>query len=394
MNCRFSSIQKKANFPSQASQKDLDSEKFFVKKIKQESITEDQKTNISTSPVSLETKTQEQSLIDQPSLPQIELGLVCIVNELRTRKQKDGGSVFCSRNTKRENANAEKLQNLALQNCKDLLTILKWNESKGIRVFRISSELFPRYTDPQAEKYDVTECYKILKDVGKFCRKHGHRVLMHPDQFNQVASKSLEVFNNTCETLKMHADILDAIGLDEKESVMIIHGGGTFNDKKNTIKVWKERFRQLPENVQRRIALENDERQYNVKDILEMCEDLETPMIYDVFHDECHQKLKQIENNKKLTFETATFVPNESLFPRIIKTWKGHMPIMHISNQGSGRIGHHSDYISHFHPILQQFYTKFGCKISLEVEAKLKEEAIFELKDDILLQHLFTSKKL
>ena len=32
---------------------------------------------------------------------------------------------------------------LALANCRDLLTILKWNEAHGFKFFRLSSELFP-----------------------------------------------------------------------------------------------------------------------------------------------------------------------------------------------------------------------------------------------------------
>ena len=32
---------------------------------------------------------------------------------------------------------------LALQNCKDLLTVLKWNHANGIHFFRLSSDLFP-----------------------------------------------------------------------------------------------------------------------------------------------------------------------------------------------------------------------------------------------------------
>ena len=32
---------------------------------------------------------------------------------------------------------------LALENCKDLIKILRWNETHGIRFFRLSSELFP-----------------------------------------------------------------------------------------------------------------------------------------------------------------------------------------------------------------------------------------------------------
>jgi UV DNA damage endonuclease len=32
---------------------------------------------------------------------------------------------------------------LALQNCKDLLKILKWNEENGINFYRMSSNIFP-----------------------------------------------------------------------------------------------------------------------------------------------------------------------------------------------------------------------------------------------------------
>ena len=32
---------------------------------------------------------------------------------------------------------------LALANCRDLLTVLKWNQANGLNLFRLSSDLFP-----------------------------------------------------------------------------------------------------------------------------------------------------------------------------------------------------------------------------------------------------------
>ena len=48
---------------------------------------------------------------------------------------------------------------LALQNCKDLLTILKWNNDNGFNFFRLSSDLMP-----WASEYDITTLphFKIL----------------------------------------------------------------------------------------------------------------------------------------------------------------------------------------------------------------------------------------
>ena len=50
---------------------------------------------------------------------------------------------------------------------------------------------------------------------------------------------------------------------------------------------------------------------------------------------------------------------------------------MHISSQGGGRIGHHSDYIEE----IPEYVIKLETSIDLMVEAKRKEKAIKRLKE-------------
>ena len=57
-----------------------------------------------------------------------------------------------------------------------------------------------------------------------------------------------------------------------RDTVFIIHGGGAYGDKKETLKRWAKTYQNLPENIKKRIVVENDERSYNPMDLIDMCE--------------------------------------------------------------------------------------------------------------------------
>ncbi len=55
---------------------------------------------------------------------------------------------------------------LALQNCKDLIKILKWNHQNDIHFFRMSSEIFPWASEYQlSDLPDYKEICKALEAV-------------------------------------------------------------------------------------------------------------------------------------------------------------------------------------------------------------------------------------
>ena len=49
----------------------------------------------------------------------------------------------------------DKLKEKIIQNLKDLLVMIDWNEENGIKVFRLNSELFPHKSNPKVESYDL-----------------------------------------------------------------------------------------------------------------------------------------------------------------------------------------------------------------------------------------------
>jgi UV DNA damage endonuclease len=65
----------------------------------------------------------------------------------------------------------------------------------------------------------------------------------------------------------------------------------------------------------------------------------------------------------------------------ILETWwkRNIKPKFHVSEQGTGKTGHHSDFIETIPDYLLEIPDKFNCNIDIMIEAKLKEQAIFKL---------------
>tara|TARA_X000000950_G_scaffold269965_1_gene349210 strand:- start:359 stop:1222 length:864 start_codon:yes stop_codon:yes gene_type:complete len=262
------------------------------------------------------------------------------------------------------------LKQKIIQNLKDTLILIDWNEANGIKVFRLSSEMFPHKTNPKVEDYDFDFAVDLLKQIGEKARKYNQRLTFHPGQFNVVGTPNKEAFNHTCEDLKYHADVLDLMGMDNN-SVMVVHGGGVYGDKEKTKERWCNQFNLLPDNVKKRLVLENCERCFSIKDCLEISEKINIPVVFDTHHYNCYCKLHPNEE----FYEPSYYIKD------ILESWKRRniKPKFHVSEQGSGRCGHHSDYIENIPDYLLEIPSKYNTKIDIMIEAKAKERAIFRL---------------
>jgi UV DNA damage endonuclease len=130
-----------------------------------------------------------------------------------------------------------------------------------------------------------------------------------------------------------------------------------------------DQFCDLPQSVKKRVAIENCERAYSTEDCLELAWECNIPMIFDTHHDACYRILHPSYQPEDV----------EDQLPLVIDTWKGVTPLMHISEQRpDARIGAHSDMIQTIPSYLLETVAS-GVSVDLEVEAKLKEQAIFQL---------------
>ena len=199
---------------------------------------------------------------------EIQLGLCCMNTVLRQQKP----PVFSSRKMiikSIQEKGIDTLKEKIIQNLKDTLTLMDWNEKHGIKVFRLSSELFPHKSNPKVEDYSFDFAIPYLKEIGKKSKMYGQRLTFHPGQYNVVGTPDEKTFQQTCVDLKYHADVLDLMELDNN-SVIVVHGGGVYGDKEKTIKRWCDQYYRLPENVQRRLVIENCEKCFSIKDCLKI----------------------------------------------------------------------------------------------------------------------------
>jgi UV DNA damage endonuclease len=296
------------------------------------------------------------------------LGYACCNIELREQGIYSTRSPILSTITK---IGRDALIDIARQNIRDLFLQLKHNESRGFRFFRITSNLIPHLGNPKLnlQEWNVKLFRPELELVGKFARENGHRLTMHPGQFAQLGSPREDVVTQTIIDLTHHAEILMTMGMTpELGSVLIIHGGGTFGDATETLKRWEINFLKMPQEVRQFVALENDETQYSVEDLLPLCERCSIPLCMDFFH------YKVMLNGRGGTDHSI------ELMKSVLMTWRrrGIRPKCHYSEQKEdARRGAHSDCVSEIPRDILLLAARESMDIMLEV--KLKDQCVAQM---------------
>ena len=254
---------------------------------------------------------------------------------------------------------------LALQNVTDLLTILKWNDAHNIKLFRISSDVFPwasEYQLTDLPDYDLIA--RRMAEAGRFAVDRGIRITTHPGPFVVLTSPHKRVIQNSISDLTIHGDMFDLLGLSRTPYNKInIHCNGVYGDKQSAMDRFCRTFAELPYNVQSRLTVENDDSKnmYSVKDLMYIHNEINIPIVFDGFHH---------------TFNTGGLSENEAL-SLACSTWINDIrPIIHYSesksiheNNNKLRPQAHSDYI-------KQIPDVYGFDVDIMVEAKQKELAI------------------
>ena len=187
------------------------------------------------------------------------------------------------RSVMQRNATPEKLTEVTAHNLEALEKMVDYNIANDIRLYRISSDLIPFGSSP-VNALDWPEIHKEdFERVGAKIRKSGMRVSLHPGQYTVLNSPTEDVGERAIADLIYHDKILAALGTDTTNKI-VLHVGGIYGDKKEAIERFEQNFRRLPETVQNRLILENDDRLYNIEEVLELAHRLQIPAVYDNLH--------------------------------------------------------------------------------------------------------------
>jgi UV DNA damage endonuclease len=209
-----------------------------------------------------------------------------------------------------------------------LAKILEYNLNHDLLFFRITSDLVPFASHPVCTFPWQSVYASALAELGAFILGNGMRVAMHPDQFVLINALNEDIFQRSVNEIIYHTQILDLFGLDETAKIQI-HVGGVYHDKAESIKRFIERYQTLPEEIKRRLVIENDERLYDIQDCLDIHQATKIPLVFDIFHFRCNNRGESIG----------------SIFSQVNKTWrqKDGAPIVDYSSQDAlKRTGAHA----------------------------------------------------
>jgi len=294
----------------------------------------------------------------------MKLGYACINSTLQA-----AGGITTNRGMRQKTFNERGLpyvSELALQNVKDLENIVRWNWEMGIRLFRMSSDIFPwmtYYDFKELPDYPMIDVY--LKNIGALAKQYGQRLTFHPSHFNALGSPNPVVVEKAIKELNKHSEIMDLMGLSATVYNKInIHVGGAYGDKKSTLERWINNYYLLDPNTQMRLTIENDDKanMYSVKELYKgISEQCGVPIVFDYYH---HK------------FCTGGLTEQEAL-ELAVSTWpKDIVPCCHYSESRrkehldeSIRAQAHSDLIC-------GIIESYGLDIDVVVEAKHKELAV------------------
>lgn len=237
--------------------------------------------------------------------------------------------------------------------------------------YRLSSDLMPLISYDQANvdladlpnHDDIQDVFDTIEETIK---NTGVRISAHPDQFNVLATPNEKVVEKTITELNLMSSLMDRFGLSADHNTPInIH---IQNSKDGTREEISERFLKnfyrLDENCQRRMVIENDDRQaaWSVAKLLDIFHPItKIPITYDSHH-------FRLNNPENLTAENAA--------ASCAETWGGTTPLFHFSNGRDHALDKaHSDYVYDIHEEL------FNREIDVDYEYKLKDFTIHKFTE-------------
>lgn len=183
------------------------------------------------------------------------------------------------------NADDRRLYEITENNLLSLEHMLKYNIANEIKLFRISSDIIPFGSNPvnTMRWWDIFDYrFEILADL---IRKNHMRVSMHPGQYSVLNSPSEEVVKRTINDLEYHAKVLDALGTGPQHKI-ILHIGGIYTDKNKAIERFIINYGRLMPEVRKRLVIENDDKSYNIEDVLTIGKSCKIPVVFDNLHHE------------------------------------------------------------------------------------------------------------
>jgi len=291
------------------------------------------------------------------------LGYCCINMTLQEQKGITIGRGMIKRTF--EQKGIQYASELALQNVRDLIEIIKWNNQHDVKLYRMSSDMIPWMSEYELKDLpDYTKISNLLKGAGKIAMDAGQRLTFHPGHFCVIASQNPDVVVRSIKELNQHGEIMDLIGLPRTPDAAInIHINTTAISKEDSLNRFIKAFDTLDLSVKERMTVENDDKkaQYSISDLVYgLSAHTGIPIVFDYHHHWCY--------DDPMPEKDALYLA-ASTWPEGIRQLVHYSSCKKIHEDASVVNRAHADYI-------YEQIDSYGLSIDIDLEAKAKEKAL------------------
>lgn len=263
-----------------------------------------------------------------------------------------------------KNAREERLLYLINHNLNALDRMIDYNISKGIKLFRISSDLIP-FGSSVARDLSWQDIFSDkLTTIGDKIRNAGMRVSMHPGQYTVLNSPDKLVAERAIQDLDYHVKVLNSLGVGNEHKI-VLHLGGVYGDKDKAKERFVSRYKELNSLIQRRLVVENDDKLFNIRDVLDTAV-AGLPVVYDNLHNAVNPADRHSQDIDWIR--------------KCSKTWEkddGPQKIHYSQQHPEKKLGAHSDFIQI--DVFLKFYQQLS-GMDMDIMLEVKDKNISALK--------------
>jgi UV DNA damage endonuclease len=297
---------------------------------------------------------------------QIRLGYCCISLGKYESKFKTL-TLTRAKNLKRESEKllVEKLYGLWNHNLEEYSKVLNYNLEASIKLYRITSELFPLADAEEFEDYwndfkKVKSHFNKARGISEEFVNNNGRLCAHQGQFVSLGSASKKVRKNSIKNLELHSEIFGRLSLPQGlEAPLNIHLSCGKDNIKN-LPFFNESINSLTPELRNRLVFETEDKSFwtwqNIRTHFP-----EFPVTLD-FH---HRKINNLGESEEEAFDACA------------ESWGETCPLMHISEGKKAPLDRsHHDWVYELPKVLLDA----AISVDLEIEAKKKDLATLFLK--------------
>ena len=269
----------------------------------------------------------------------------------------------------------EKFVSVVMTNLNALEQIIKYNIINDIKLFRISSDIIPLASHSINELPWWQMFEDKFKSLGALIKENNIRVSMHPGQYTVINSPNQEVVEKSFKDLIYHNKFLECLNCDNT-SKLVLHIGGVYSDKKSAIERFIKNFDNLDIAIKNRLIIENDDKSYNIEELLYISSRINIPVVFDNLHHELNSPIKN-------DFSVNQWIEKCS------KSWKemdGKQKTHYSQSANDYKNGAHSKYI-----IGEKFLSYYNnlTNKNIDIMLEVKDKNLSAVKCNLLTSNNF-----